>query len=187
MQNNTTFIDGALHKLCTGPAHDEPTYLPANEKYFYIRKSAGREGELVSRCRLCSNWAALKSPGSLHGWIPVKDAFPYYAEAVNRIGLLELAKRTGMSPNSFYPVLIRRNKYVQKAKLRLVILELISAKRKNEYSISPYARWRNERRAAGGHGRCSECGCLIANDIFTDACGHCTDRRGKLNERRRAA
>jgi hypothetical protein len=174
------YIGGVAHKLCTGPAHEQPTYLPATEKYYYFKKTGKREGQLVSRCRLCCNWDRLKSPGSEQGYVPIRDAYPFYYEAINRIGLMELSRRSGLSPNGISNVMARRQNFVQKRNLRKVMLELISIKRKNEYSISIYSKWRNERRAAGGHHRCTGCGCVeyTKNEpSYTEGCGQCWERR----------
>src|SRR4051812_26043116 len=119
-----------MHKKCTGPAHDEPAYLPATEKYFHVRRSSSKgghlAGDLLSRCRLCVNWDKLKSPGSTAGLVDARDARPIYLEAVNRVGLMELARRSGISHNSIAAMLAGERRFVQKAKLRAVLLELIS-------------------------------------------------------------
>ena len=119
-------------KLCKGPAHDEPTLLPATEKYFYVRKSVGREGQLVSRCRLCCNWERLKSPG-LSGTVSHHVAEPFFREAVNRVGFSEAARRIDMSETGLRNILngppYRR---VQKRTLRKCMLEVISMRRKGE-------------------------------------------------------
>ena len=163
------------HKRCTGPAHDEHEYLPATEKYFYFRKSGKNKGRPQARCRLCSNWTKLKSPGSHHGYIPVDAARPYYTEIVNRIGVTELHRRSGLATGHILRVLTDMNKkYVEKAKLRKVMLELVSARRKNEYSISKGARWRQERRNAKHIELCAGCGTPKNN--ATIGCTACRTR-----------
>lgn len=120
------------YKLCRGPAHDEPTLLPATEKFFYVRKSSGREGQLYHRCRLCANWSRLKSPGT-SGYVPLYVALPFFREAVNRVGHMEAARRIGMSHNGLRDILKAPAYHkVQKGKLRLCMLEVISMRRKGE-------------------------------------------------------
>lgn len=177
-------VDGTWHKRCTGPAHDEPTYLPATDKYYHVRKSNGgghREGELLSRCRLCQNWSRLANPGSEHGYVRASDVRHYYAEAVNRIGLLELANRSGLSYNALTSVLTGKTRFVQKAKFKKVLLELISMRRKNERSINELARWRITRRDSNG-AVCSGCG--TPQDNYTDGCEICVDRRNQRKRRK---
>jgi hypothetical protein len=167
-------IGGVWHKICTGQAHDEPTYLPATEKYFYFLKIGPRRGRPVARCRLCHNWAKLKSPGSHHGLVPVDKVHPFYAEAVNRVGMMELHRRSGLSIGHLSQVLTKRIKHVKKEQARRLMLELVSIQRKNEYSINRSSRWRTERRNNRGHDTCSQCGTPKVN--YTKGCATCRNR-----------
>ncbi len=167
-------------KLCTGPAHDEPTWLPATDKYFHRLKKGERAGRLVARCRLCVNWSKIKNPGSNHGWVPLADAWPIINEAVNRIGLHELAKRTGLSKDGLRQIVMKKNRYVQKRTLRLVTLELISAKRKGEQP-HPHAKRLHLRRLHRYQDLCVGCGTPLSN--YTEGCPQCTDRKAKRANR----
>lgn len=170
------------HKRCTGPAHDEPVYLPASDKYFYTRKeSSKRYGQFVSQCRLCCNWARLQSPGSISGRVPVRDALPFYLEAISRVGLMELSKRTELNYTGLMRIPNGEAKYVLKSNLRKVMLELISMRRKNEYSINRQARWRNERRLLSPHPTCAGCGTPQSN--YTEGCTTCWERRRGISRR----
>jgi hypothetical protein len=167
-------IDGMWHKLCSGPAHDQPELLPANDKYFIFKKSDGRP---VARCRLCHNWSKLKNPtrGSLHGYVPVEDVRSFYIEAVNRIGVKELANRSGVSIGHILRVLTEVDKkFVEKATLRKIMLELVSMQRKGEFAPSKHARWRTDRRNNGVLGNCKGCGGILRN--ITRGCTSCYDR-----------
>jgi hypothetical protein len=165
--------DGKWYKRCAGPSHELPVYLPATEKYFYVRKS-GRVGQLTSRCRLCTNWEKLKSPGSHHGWVPVEKARPIYLEAANRIGISELSRRTGVNSNAIQDAINRKSTFVQKASLRKIMLELISIRRKNESSINAQSRWRRDRRLNGEQRKCKGCGNSLR--YKTMGCKTCMDR-----------
>jgi hypothetical protein len=167
-------MHGGWHKRCTGPAHEEPVFLPATEKYFFIRKSEGRKGQLLSRCRLCTAWARVKSPGSNHGLVPLDSALPIYQEAVNRVGLAELSRRTDITKDAILDVLRGRYKNVRKATLRKITLELISMRRKGEYSISQQAKWRRDQRNFNGSPRCVGCGGYSTN--MTTDCNTCYER-----------
>lgn len=118
-------------RLCTGPGHDEPTWLPATEKYFYQHKSGAQVGQFQSRCRLCFNWNRLKSPG-ISGWVPYKDAYPFVYEAVARVGIMEAARRTGLSRSTLHKFLHGQHIHMQKRTLRVIMLEVISMRRKGE-------------------------------------------------------
>lgn len=174
---NGTFkrIDGKWHKRCTGPAHEEPEYLPATTKYFHAHQSGSRKGEILSRCRLCINWNKLKSPGSYHGYVPIERVLPFYREAVNRVGIIELAKRSGVSIGAIEMVLDGTSKQVKKLTLRKIMLELVSMRRKGESSNSKALAWRRDRRNAQHIDLCSECGTPKSN--FTAGCKNCYDRK----------
>jgi hypothetical protein len=129
----TTFkiIDGHQHKLCSGPGHDTPAWLPATDKYFYSYKSGARKGKLQGRCRLCSNWEKLKSPG-LSGLVPLERALPFFIEGINRVGFNEFVRRTKLSGNTVHQVMAGKRRFVIKRTMRAVMLEVISMRRKNE-------------------------------------------------------
>ncbi len=175
------------HKRCTGPAHDEPVWLPATEKYFYARNSERRKGELLSRCRLCVNWSSIQSRGesAVMGFISTHDALPFFREAVGRVGLQELSRRTGLNANTIWKVLNLHTQRVQKTTLRKVMLELISMRRKNEHSINESARVRNERRLISAESACAECGGSLEN--YTEGCRRCLWRKDGRERRRQAA
>jgi hypothetical protein len=173
-------VDGTWHKRCRGVAHEEPVWLPATDKFFYVRGGQGGStspGVLFSQCRLCCAWKKVKSPGSNHGYVPQRDVVAIFSEAVNRIGLKELAQRSGVSESFLRGVLYRRKTSVQKAKVRLVVLELVSIRRKNEHSISNGARRFAAGRNNNGVETCRGCGTPLAN--YTDGCGTCVDRAAK--------
>ena len=180
-------IHGRWYKLCTGPAHDEPEYLPATDKYFYSRKSGVREGEFVARCRLCINWNKLKFPGPHNGLVPASAVAPFFREAVNRIGALELSRRTGLSPTTIRRGLQGGERRLQKAVVRRMMLELTSIQRKGEHSINEHSRWRQEKRNLAGLELCAGCGGFVRN--VTSDCPTCWERfrgwyrRGKITEK----
>lgn len=166
-------------RLCTGPAHEVPTWLPATEKYFHRHKSGEKAGKLHARCRLCINWYKLKDPGSNHGWIPLTKAWPIFNEAVIRFGIAELSRRSGVSKSGITNIIHRRQERVQKKTLRLVMLQLISADRKQEPSV--WVKNWNERRLMNGQEVCTGCG--VPLERYTLGCVHCTDRRLKREKR----
>lgn len=178
----TKMISGQWHRLCTGPAHDPPgVYLPENDKYFYRYAKGPREGRFIARCRLCKAWERVKDPGSEHGWIELAKAKPFFTEASNRIGIMELSRRTGLSQEMISRIVRGHGKFVQKRSLRKVMLELVSIKRKGEHSINGYAAWRVVRRANGTSKVCVGCGTSLGN--YTEDCAVCQNRRA-VRERR---
>lgn len=167
-------VNGIWHKRCTGIAHDEPVYLPANEKYFY--KGSGRK--LRSKCRLCENWERIgASPGYVAGYIECRQVTLYFQEAVSRVGMTELARRAGVARETIQKVCMLKQQKVQKRIVRAVMLELISIRRKNEYSAHPVAKAHNQKRLIDPEDSCKECGCRLNN--YTDGCDTCWNRRNK--------
>ena len=177
-------VNGIWHKRCTGPAHEEPTYLPANEKYFY--KGSGPNKKLRSKCRLCENWERIgASPGYQHGYIDCIYVRLHFQEAVTRIGMAELARRAGVNRATIYAVIAMKQRRVQKRTVRAVMLELISIRRKKEFSANPVARAHNQRRLIDPEEACAECGTKLDN--YTEGCMTCNWRRNGRDKRNQAA
>lgn len=179
-------VDGIWHKRCKGPSHPEPVYLPATEKYFTPLNNPKTRNRFESQCRLCRCWKRLgKTSGDLeHGLVPVSEVIQFYEEAVNRIGLMELARRTGLTYWGISDVLYRRRKSVQKRNLKKVLLELVSARRKNEVNNNPNSKYFIQRRGNPHDARyCSGCGVLITEDAQTEGCKQCIDRLAFIKRR----
>lgn len=180
-------LHGRWYKLCTGPAHEKPEYLPATDKYFYTHKSGAKIGAFTSRCRLCSNWNKLKTPRDYNGLVPSREVSPFFREAVNRIGASEFSKRTGLSPTTIRKGLQGGDDYLQKDVVRRAMLELTSIQRKGEHSINEHSRWRQERRNIKGLETCKGCGGFVRN--VTSDCRTCWERfrgwfrRGKITKK----
>ena len=126
-------INDELHYLCTGPAHGEPTWLPATEEYFNQDRSPRAYG-FSYRCRLCANWSKLKGPSrGVSGLVPADAARPFTVELVNRIGMMEASRRTGLAPDVLRRVINNgRERKVEKLTLRKVMLTLIDVREKGE-------------------------------------------------------
>lgn len=172
------FLWGEWHKICRGPAHEAPVWLPATEKFFHFYKTGLRKGDLKSRCRLCSNWEHVKpqTQGSERGIVTVESVHVYFVEAANRAGITELSARTGVSQNALTNVIKRKQPYVRKLTVRRVMLELISMRRKGEYPINNYAHSKLVRRTVGmSRPICAGCG--TSQDNYTKDCSTCWERR----------
>lgn len=177
--SNGTFkkVKGVWHKLCTGPAHEQPEYLPATEKYFHMRQSGHRSGELVARCRLCINWSKLKSPGSFQGYVSADQARPFVEEAVNRIGVGQLSEATEVSVGTIQNILYHRSSYVRKLTLRKLMLELVSLRRHDITMTDSLRIAKRDTRRGRGMGKCKGCGTPLSN--YTEGCTNCWERKRK--------
>ena len=123
--------EGERERLCTGSGHDEPTWLPETEKYFYQHKSGTQAGKFQSRCRLCFNWNRLKSPG-VAGYVPRSSAYPFVYEAIARVGLSEVSRRAQVSRSTLTKFMSGEHVVMRKRTLKRIMLELISMRRKGE-------------------------------------------------------
>jgi hypothetical protein len=170
-------INGIWHKRCTGPSHaDEPDgigFLPATPKYFYIRGDNGHYGKLANRCRLCQTYGTIQVHGT-SGLIEAHKVRHFYDEAVNRIGMAELARRTNLSRDGISNVLTGKAYRVRKANLRKIVLELTSIRRNRENSAGYHSKMHAIKRI-NKDGTCNECGTSIAN--YTDGCRTCINRK----------
>lgn len=120
-----------MERLCSGPGHDEPTWLPETDKYFWKRKTGSQAGTYLSQCRLCKNWTRVKSPG-LSGYVPDHIIRPYVVEGVHKVGMTEFARRVGRSESVLKQIMESPFKKKQKRFVRRVMLEVISIRRKGE-------------------------------------------------------
>jgi len=121
--------DGKSFKICTGPTHHEPTLLPVEE--FHVRRSKGREGELISRCKTCVNFRKLKNPGTNHGWIPIdKQIFEHVQEMVNRVGIVHASRLSEINENTLRSILNEETERIQK-RTYARILSTIRLQREN--------------------------------------------------------
>jgi hypothetical protein len=126
-------INDELHYLCTGPAHNEPTWLPATEQFFYRERRLRAYG-FSYRCRLCANWSKLKGPSrGLSGLVSANAARPFTVELVNRIGMMEASRRTGLAPDVLRRIITNGQKRkVEKLTLRKIMLTLIDVRENGE-------------------------------------------------------
>lgn len=93
-------------KLCTGPAHAEPTELPLTAEHWYFHHTGLYAGKPTSRCRLCTNWAKLIDKRGPHGLVPAEQVERYARELVNRCGSLdETARRHRVHPTTLRGIL----------------------------------------------------------------------------------
>lgn len=124
-------IDGKKERRCTGPSHSEPTWLPDTDKYFYMRKSGKYAGTHVSRCRLCSAWRSGLSLDE-SGYVPAHVIKPFLIEGINRVGIMEFCRRSGVTQTNAYKIRHNRQRRVTRSVAKRIMLEVVSMRRKNE-------------------------------------------------------
>ena len=128
---NIRIVNGERERLCSGPSHHEPTWLPDTDKFFYTRKSGKYAGYRVSRCRLCSaNRAGLDLDES--GYVPAFKIKPFLIEGRNRVGTMEFCRRAKIGQKTMYDILHNNQRRVTRAVAKRIMLEVVSIRRKNE-------------------------------------------------------
>jgi hypothetical protein len=134
MSNRRFFrkINGVLHKQCRGPAHDEPTWLPATEKYFYFYKTGMYRGQIYGRCRRCVNWKRIKKCPEKSGVVPIDEIRPFFIEAVNRVGLTEASRRIGMHYQNVKTIIDGNRTKVLRTSAEKVILAVMEMRKNGE-------------------------------------------------------
>jgi len=80
-------------KLCSGPAHAEPTRLPIDHQHWNFHKSGRYQGKPVSRCKACQNWAKLVHKDGPHGLTAAAAVLPYLKELLERCGSYDQMER----------------------------------------------------------------------------------------------
>lgn len=118
-------------KICTGPAHPQPTALPVDRQHWYFRKSGPKAGEPVSRCVLCINWRRLNDPG-MSGTVPCDKIRPFARELVDRYGSYnEAMRQTTISDVTLRSIMNKDYCTVQK-RTALRVLQALEQKRRED-------------------------------------------------------
>jgi len=128
-------VDGKKHRLCRGPAHEEPVWLPLTEKYFYLREAGNPSAGLKSPCRLCNLYrhSGMKSGGlGEHGFVPAHEIQPFFIEGINRVGLQEFSRRVGMHYENVGLIVKGKRKFIRKMNAKKAMLEIVSIRREGE-------------------------------------------------------
>src|SRR5580765_7324061 len=88
-------IDGKIHKLCRGPTHKEPTYVPVTK---FLRRA---DGKPRPHCTACES--------HYHGSEQLVDFTSFYRgkleSIVNRLGKMEASRRLGISQAALWNLL----------------------------------------------------------------------------------
>jgi len=112
-------------KVCTGPAHAQPTRIPLDEDHWPFHRSGPKAGEPTSRCKLCVNWTKLVTKDGSHGYIAASRVRALVRELVDRCGGVWAVERDhGLHATSLRSILDGETKRVQRRTVARVILAL---------------------------------------------------------------
>lgn len=107
-------INGEIHKLCKGPLHDEPTWVPVS-KFSKIKKS----GKPRSMCTACDN--ARKGAGTRISVTPIRTALD---EIIRRVGRSEAARLCGVDPDTIYMISYKKTRRINRETAKKILAAL---------------------------------------------------------------
>jgi hypothetical protein len=132
-------------KLCTGPSHRSPVFLPATEDYWHFHKSGPYEGKPLSRCKDCQGWTRRTHPEEGMGFIPAEGLVPIIQELVSRCDSIKAAAEcAGVARNTLHNILGGRQISIQKRKARAIILALHERRKLDRKNGGTSVRFRTE-------------------------------------------
>jgi hypothetical protein len=136
-------------RLCTGPSHRSPVYLPVTDEHWHFHKSGPYEGKTLSRCKDCQGWTRRTHPEEGMGFIPAEGLVPIIQELVSRCETIKAAAAyAGVARNTLHNILGGRQTSIQKRKARAIILALHERRKLDRKNGGTSKRFRSEVSAA---------------------------------------
>jgi hypothetical protein len=112
-------------KLCNGPSHAEPTWLPVDADHWWFHRSGKQAGKPFSHCKACDGWPRMKHKESPHGLVPKTLLLPYLRELIERCGSKrEVTVRYGIARSVQIKALYGSSTTVQKRTFQRVLVAL---------------------------------------------------------------
>lgn len=109
-------------KICAGPAHAGPTYVPLDEEHWHFNRSGPRAGTALGRCKLCRRLERLDRQ---HGLVPTAEVLPWLVELVRRCdGVRGVSRVHEIPETTLYTVLERKHEKVHKRTAARVLVAL---------------------------------------------------------------
>ena len=138
-------------KVCTGPAHEQPTRLPLTAEHWYFHRSGVMEGKPLARCRLCVNWTKLIGKHGPHGWVPIGRVHAYGVELLDRCGSASRVEAVhGIHENTILAITRRSQPNVQRKTVARLLVAL-GEQRKLDRRNGVSKRFLDARKAQANH------------------------------------
>jgi hypothetical protein len=137
-------------KLCTGPSHPEPTWLPLDPEHWHFHRSGRKQGLALARCRDCANWDKLQKKGGPHGYAVVNRPLLHQLlnELIQRCGSIrEVYRRYGISESTIDKLLRSDHERVQKRTIQKILAALYEQRKRDRVSGTSSKRFLRARRA----------------------------------------
>jgi hypothetical protein len=105
-------------KLCRGPAHPQPTWLPLADFGF-------NGPYLQGQCKLCRGWLRLQTKEGPHGLVPAASLAKLALELTNRCGSLDkAADRSGVNRQTLLRLIHRKQPQVRRQTAQQLLIGL---------------------------------------------------------------
>lgn len=140
-------MTNAPTKVCSGPAHAQPTRLPLGEQHWYYHRRGAQAGQPLDRCKLCANWSKLTRQNGPHGTVALAEVKTYAQELLDRCGSYAAAFAAHGIGDTTLSAIVRGE--VGRVQLRTVqrILAALGEQRKLDRRNGTSARFIAARRA----------------------------------------
>ena len=102
-------IDGIPHKLCSGPSHDKPTWLPFDQFYNNFLPNHSADG-IRGTCKTCDALRAGHPP-----MVEYKKVEFAILELVHRLGINETCRRIPIGNSTMWKYRNKKTKFVHRA------------------------------------------------------------------------
>jgi len=136
-------------KLCSGPAHPEPTRLPLDALHWNFHRSGRYQGRPVSRCKACQNWSKLVNHEGPHGLTEARPLVPYLRELLERVGSYDQLEKTyGVGETTARDLLVFGQRKVQKRTAQRILTGLAEQRKRDRNGHATTDRYRGRRIAA---------------------------------------
>lgn len=151
----TRNIRGIEHKLCRGPSHTEPTWLPVGQFAVRSDRPGKMRGRLRGSCKSCEHNYRYGKAIPISGWKPIGKYLFAIFELERRLGRTEAARRTGVGKTTWYRWTTQKATRIQAGKALMLLKTLAEVREagevrsKNDINYGRAARGMTETPPAG--------------------------------------
>lgn len=100
-------------KLCAGPLHEKPIWLPVDKFWKNENMSPGNTSYYSSRCKSCKAYSIRKTWNGNRGLVPTKLLWAALHELIMAYGPVKAAKNIGISQSSLYALYKQDRKFAK--------------------------------------------------------------------------
>lgn len=114
-------------RLCTGPSHPDPVWLPLDREHWHFHLSGRRKGKSYNHCKSCRR---LYGMDGNHGLVEVAELLPALTELISRCdGVLGVQATHGIAHSTVYGLLSGDHPRITKRTARRILSALIEQRK----------------------------------------------------------